>query len=123
MQPAASSQLRCLHLKLSQHQGPHPHVLRVPALLAQGCRQLRQLTLQGMGQLSTDMLRALMLLPELRLLRLLGCCGSAASQEACQALLGQLRCYQLQVAVVEDAVRSAGRWMVGQLAEGWRQEQ
>jgi hypothetical protein len=38
------------------------------AAVAHGCRQLRQLTLQGIRRLTADMLPALMQLPRLRLL-------------------------------------------------------
>jgi hypothetical protein len=57
--------------------------------LAQGCRQLRQLTLQRIQQLSADTLPALIRLPGLRLLRLLGC-SKAVCREQCQALVGRL---------------------------------
>jgi hypothetical protein len=54
------------------------------------CRQLKQLTLEGMKGLQEGTVAALMPLPRLRLLRLLGC-SPELSQERCQALVGQLR--------------------------------
>jgi hypothetical protein len=66
-----------------------------------GCRQLKQLTLGGMKGLQEGTVGALMMMPRLRLLRLLGC-SPGLSQERCQALLGQLQLYELQVDVVVD---------------------
>jgi hypothetical protein len=115
--------LEHLHLHLclkggSVHDGgaQQPHML---ALLA-GCRQLRQLTLRGVKGLSEGTLSALMMLPSLRLLRLLGC-DAALSQERCQALAGQLGRHRLQVDVVVDDGSLRAAWMMGQLAERWRE--
>jgi hypothetical protein len=79
---------------------------------------------------------ALMLLPRLRLLRLLSC-SSGLSQERCQALVGQLRLNELQVDVVVDVVADDGSakacWMIRKLDDegawgagvggGYRKEQ
>jgi hypothetical protein len=91
------------------------------AVLAGCSRQLRQLTLMGMAYLPESTLVALMLgLPQLRLLRLLGC-SAAPSQERCQALVGQLQLHELQVdVVVWDGSARAG-WMMERLAERWRE--
>ena len=91
------------------------------AALAQGCRQLRQLTLQGI-RLSDHMVAVLMKgLPRLRLLRLLGC-GQEVSQERCQALVGQLGLWELQVDVVVDDGSGRAQWRIRELAERWRGE-
>jgi hypothetical protein len=89
------------------------------AVLA-GCRQLKQLTLEGMVGLLEGTVAALMLLPTLRLLRLLGC-SPGLSQERCQALVGQLRLYKLQVDVVVDDGSARAEWMVRKLGESWRE--
>jgi hypothetical protein len=91
------------------------------AVLAGRSRQLRQLTLLAMADLAEGTLVALMLgLPQLRLLRLLGC-SAALSQERCQALVGQLQLYDLQVDVVVDDGSGRAMWMMEQLAEKWRE--
>jgi hypothetical protein len=73
-----------------------------------------------MADLPESTLVALMAgLPQLRLLRLLGC-STAQSQERCQALVGQLGLYDLQVDVVVDDGSGRAKWMMGQLAERWR---
>jgi hypothetical protein len=90
------------------------------AALAQGCSRLRRLTLQDIEGLSAGMLPALMRLPCLRLMRLLGC-GEAVDQEQCQALLGRLGLQELQVDVVvfaDGSLRTG--WMMERLARGWR---
>jgi hypothetical protein len=89
------------------------------AVLA-GCRQLKQLTLVGMVGLLEGIVMALMLLPRLRLLRLLGC-SPRLSQERCQALVGQLRLYELQVDVVVDDGSARACWMMRKLGESWRE--
>jgi hypothetical protein len=91
-------------------------------VLADGSRQLRQLTLVRMAHLLPEStLVALMVrLPQLRLLRLLGC-SAALSQERCQALVGQLQLYELQVDVVVDDGSGRARWMMRGLAEKWRE--
>jgi hypothetical protein len=89
------------------------------AVLA-GCRQLRQLTLVGMVGLLEGVLAALMLLPQLRLLRLLGC-SPELSQERCRALVGQLGLWGLQVDVVVDDGSARALWMMQQLVERWRE--
>jgi hypothetical protein len=90
------------------------------AVLA-GCRQLRQLTLEGMADLPDSALLALMVGPlQLRLMRLLGC-SAALSQERCQALVGQLGLYELQVDVVVKDRSGRAQWMMEQLAERWRE--
>jgi hypothetical protein len=89
------------------------------AVLA-GCRQLKQLTLVGMGGLPEGTVLALMLLPRLRLLRLLGC-SPGLSQERCQALVGQLGLYELQVDVVVEDGSGRARWMMHELGERWRE--
>jgi hypothetical protein len=88
--------------------------------LAAGCSQLRQLTLWDISPLSEQMLAALMAgLPQLRLLRLLGC-DPELSQERCQALVGRLGLWELQVdAVVYDGTARAD-WMIARLEERWR---
>jgi hypothetical protein len=90
-------------------------------VLAGCCRQLRQLTLVGMADLPDSTLVALMVgLPHLCLLLLLGC-RAALSQERCQALVGRLQLYELQVDVmVYDGSASAG-WMMELLEERWRE--
>jgi hypothetical protein len=112
---------RLEHLHLSLGWGPaegaqQPHTL---ALLLAGCRQLRQLTLRGVQGLSEGTLSALMMLPSLRLLRLLGC-DAALSQERCQALAGQLGRHRLQVDAVVDDGSLRAAWMIGRLADMWR---
>jgi hypothetical protein len=87
--------------------------------LLSGCRQLKQLTLVGMVGLLEGTVAALMLLPRLRLLRLLGC-SPGLSQERCQALMGQLRLYELQVDVVVDDGLARARWMMSKLGVGVR---
>jgi hypothetical protein len=64
-----------------------------------------------------------MQLPCLRRLCLLGC-GKAVGQEQCQALVGRLGLQELQVDVVVDdgppqSLRAG--WMMGRLAQGWRE--
>jgi hypothetical protein len=59
-------------------------------------------------------------LPQLRLLRLLGC-SVALSQGRCQALVGQLQLYDLQLDVVVGDGSGRARWMMEQLAERWRE--
>jgi hypothetical protein len=114
---AAFSHLTSLHLAALGEAAPAaPDGL---ATLAQDCSGLRRLTLQGIQRLSADMLPALMRLPCLRLLRLLGC-GEAVGQEQCQALVGQLGLHWLQVDVVVAADGSLRAvWMIKRLAEGW----
>jgi hypothetical protein len=91
------------------------------AVLAGGSRWLRQLTLMGMADLAESTLVALMAgLPQLRLLRLLGC-SAALSQERCQALVGQLQLYELQVDVVVDNGTARAQWMMQRLEERWRE--
>jgi hypothetical protein len=82
-----------------------------------GCRQLKQLTLVGMVGLQEGTVVALMMLPRLRLLRLLGC-SPGLSQKRCQALVGQLRLYELQVDVVVDDGSARTRWMMRKLGGG-----
>jgi hypothetical protein len=68
-----------------------------------------------MADLPESTLVALMVgLPQLWLLRLLGC-STALSQERCQALLGQLGLYGLQVDVVVGDGSGGAVWMMGQL--------
>jgi hypothetical protein len=87
--------------------------------LAAGCRQLRQLTLEGVQPLQESALVALMSgLPRLRLLRLLRC-SPALTQERCQALVGRLGLWALQVDVVMDDRSGRARWMIEQLQERW----
>jgi hypothetical protein len=63
------------------------------------------------------MLPALMRLPHLTLLRLLGC-GQAMGQEQCQTLVGRLGLQELQVDVVVAAGRSVrAGWMMDRLVE------
>ena len=114
---------RLEHLHLSLGWGPaegaqQPHTL---ALLLAGCKQLRQLTLQGAKGLSEGTLSALMMLPSLQLLRRLGC-DAALSQERCQALVGQLGRHRLQVDVVVDDGSLRAAWMAEEFEEGWWQE-
>jgi hypothetical protein len=72
---AACSQLTSLRLEVTRLMcyGLAAPAAEGLAALAQGCSGLRRLTLQGKRRLSADMLPALMRLPGLRLLRLLGC--------------------------------------------------
>jgi hypothetical protein len=56
----------------------------------------------------------------LRLLRLLGC-SAALCQERCQALVGQLGLYELQVDVVVRDRSGRAHWMMARLAERWRE--
>jgi hypothetical protein len=115
---AACSHLTNLHLAAIWEAGPS--AADSLAALAQGCSRLRRLTLQGIELLSPSMLPALMQLPCLRLLRLLGC-SEAVGQEQCQALTGRLGLQELQVDVMvaADGLLRAG-WMTDRLAEGWR---
>jgi hypothetical protein len=101
--------------------GGVPAADRGLAAVAQGCRQLRQLTLQGIGRLTGDTVATLMQLPRLRLLRLLGC-AQEVGQERCQALVGQLGLWQLQVDVVVGDRSERADWMIGELAGRWREE-
>jgi hypothetical protein len=118
---AACSQLTSLHLEVTRRRGEGMAAPAADGLaaLALGCSRLRRLTLQGIQQLSADMLPALMRLPCLRLLRLLGC-GKAVCLEQCQALVGRLGLQELQVDVVVAADGSLrAEWMMDRLAEGW----
>jgi hypothetical protein len=113
--------LEHLHLGLLGHGSVHggsaqPHVL----VLLAGCSRLRQLTLHGVKGLSEGTLCALMVLPSLRLLRLLGC-AAALSQERCQALAGQLGRHRLQVDVVVDDGSLRAMWMIERLEDMWRE--
>jgi hypothetical protein len=111
---AACSQLTSLHLDAIGKAAPAAEGL---AALAQGRSRLRRLKLQDIKGLSADMLPALMRLPWLRLLRLLGC-GEAVGQEQCQALVGRPGLRELQVdVVVADGSLRAG-WMIEQFKEG-----
>jgi hypothetical protein len=85
------------------------------AVLLTGCRQLKQLTLVGMTGLQEGTVVALMMLPRLRLLRLLGC-SLGLSQERCQA---QLRLCELQVDVVVGDGLARARWMMINLGAIW----
>jgi hypothetical protein len=110
---AACSQLASLRLAAIGEAAPAAQGL---AALAQGCNRLRRLTLRGIEGLSADTaLPALMRLPCLRLLRLLGC-GMAVGQ----TLVGRLGLHQLQVdvVVVADGLLRA-EWMMDRLAQGW----
>jgi hypothetical protein len=94
------------------------------AVLAGGRRQLRQLTLVRMDDLLESTLVALMAgLPQLRLLRLLHLlgCNKALCQERCQALVGRLQLYELQVDVVVHDRSARAQWMMGRLKERWRE--
>jgi hypothetical protein len=118
---AACSQLTSLHLAAAAAQGADEDAAPAAdglAALAQGCSRLRRLTLQGIKGLSADMLPALMRLPCLRLLRLLGC-SKVVGQEQCQALVGRLGLRELQVDVVVDDMSLRAEWMMERLAEGW----
>ena len=120
---AALPQLQhlCLHVERS---GSSSSSTKAPAwdALAAGCSQLRQLTLWGASPLSEQMLVALMAgLPQLRLLRLLGC-DPELSQERCQALVGRLGLWGLQVDVVVDDGSARAHWVIGELAAArWRE--
>jgi hypothetical protein len=59
-------------------------------------------------------------LPQLRLLRLLGC-SAALSQECCQALVGRLQLYVLQVDLVVKDLSGRAQPMTKGLAESWRE--
>lgn len=109
---AACKQLQHLHL---QFELPDEHLLVL--LVLQG---VKQLTLSGAGSLSIGTIAALMLLPRLRLLRLLGC-DPGFSQAQAQVLVGQLQVYELQVDVVpgDDSVRAG--WEVRKLEGRWRE--
>jgi hypothetical protein len=109
---AALPQLQHLCLRAWPETNPQLDCGRL-AVLAGCSRQLRQLTLRGMADLPESTLMALMAgLPQLRLLRLLGCIA-ALSQERCQALVGQLQLYKLQV----DVASARAQWMIKRLAE------
>jgi hypothetical protein len=113
--------LEHLHLSLKGGSaldgGAQPHLL----VLLAGCSRLRQLTLRGVKGLSEVLVCALMMLPSLRLLQLLGC-NAALSQERCQALVGQLGRHQLQVDVVVDDGSLRAAWMAEEFEEGWWQD-
>jgi hypothetical protein len=116
---AALPQLQHLCLRAWDTTSPQLGCGRL-VVLAGGSRQLRQLTLMGMADLPESTLVALMVgLPQLRLLCLL-CCSAALSQGRCQALVGQLQLYELQVDVVVDDWSASAGWMMTQLAERWR---
>jgi hypothetical protein len=87
-----------------------------------GCSRLKQLTLEGVRQLPESTLVALMGgLQRLRLLRLLGC-SPELSQQRCQALVGRLGLWALQVdVVVRDSTAGLERadWMIAKLGERW----
>ncbi len=89
-------------------------------LMLAKCTQLKQLTLSGVEGLGTGTIAALMLLPRLKLLRLLGC-DPGFSQAQAQALVGQLQLYDLQVDVVpgDDSVRAG--WVMRVLEGRWRE--
>jgi hypothetical protein len=110
----------CLWLCMDRHSLPEHPVAGGLAALAQGCKRLERLTLRGVKRLSVDMLPALMQLPSLRLLRLLGC-SEAVGQEECRALAGQLGLRELQVEVVVDDGSQRAVWMIKRLAERWRE--
>jgi hypothetical protein len=107
----------CLHVGRSSS-------MAAPAwdALAAGCSQLRQLTLWDIRPLSEQMLAALMAgLPQLQLLRLLDC-DPELSQERCQALVGQLGLWGLQVDVVVDDGTARADWLIVELARArWRE--
>jgi hypothetical protein len=107
----------CLHVEVAGSEAAP-----VWDALAAGCSQLRQLTLRGISPLSEQMLAALMVgLPQLRLLRLLGC-DPELSQERCQALVGRLGLWGLQVDAVVDDGSTWADWMIGELgAKRWRE--
>ncbi len=90
---AGCKHLQHLHLNLWQKSPMDDEHLLV---LLGRCRQL---TLSGISNLSTGTTAALMLLPRLRLLHLLGC-NPCFSQDEAQALVGQLQALDLQVDVV-----------------------
>ena len=118
---AACSQLASLHLWVRPKVDKADPAADGLATLAQACRRLRRLTLQGIWRLSADMLPALMRLPCLRLLRLLGC-SPAVGQEQCRALVGRLGLQQLQVDVVVDDDSLRAWWMIEKLGEAWKDE-
>jgi hypothetical protein len=120
---AALPQLQHLRLRAwSSGFGPPVNCRRLKVLA--GCsRQLRQLTLEYMDDLPKRTLVALMVgLPQLRLLRLLGC-NRDLSQERCQALVEQLQLYDLQLDVVVDDGSGSlrAKWMIKRLGERWRE--
>jgi hypothetical protein len=95
---------------------PQPDCGRL-AVLARCSRQLRQLTLEGMADLPESTLVAPMVgLPQLQLLRLLGC-SAALNQERCQALVGRLQLYEVQVDVVVDNGSGRAWWMIRELLD------
>jgi hypothetical protein len=93
------------------------------APLAAGCGQLQELVLVQAGGLQEAYVAALMGLPGLRALRLVGCRGTGMpDQERCQALLGQLPgLFKLQVDVVSGAASSfrVSKFLLGQLQREW----
>jgi hypothetical protein len=91
------------------------------ATLASGCSRLQQLTLSQVGPVDVDAAAALMALPRLRSLQLLQCQG-APSQEECQALVGRLGLWRLQVDSLpgDGSLRSA--WMSDKLQAEARRE-
>jgi hypothetical protein len=76
---------------------------------------MKQLTLLGIEAADTTLAALMEGPPQLLLLRLLGC--PAMSQECCQALVGRLQLYELQVDVVVDDGSGRSAWMMQQLAE------
>jgi hypothetical protein len=117
---AACRQLTSLCLWVERHHLPEHPVAGGLAALAQGCKRLERLTLRGVKRLSVDMLPALLRLPSLRLLRLLGC-SEAVGQEECRALASSLGVvHQLQVDVVVADWSCRAEWMMLELGKGWR---
>jgi hypothetical protein len=117
---AALPRLQHLHVYHEGHWTGQPDFSSM-AVLMSGCRQLKQLILVAITGLQEGTVAALMMLPRLRLLRLLGC-SPELSQERCQALVGQLRLYELQVDMVVDDGSARAEWMIRKLGRGGGKE-
>ena len=114
---------RLRQLRLQQEAPASPASLGVgqiqqPFMLV-GCRQLQQLTLVRLGPVEEELvLSLLMVLSELRALRLLQC-GGAPSQARCQALLLQRQRYDARIDVVPNDGSTRSGWLSEELAKRW----
>ncbi len=124
-QPAALQAIAALpqlqHLCVVGGSGDDPPMDGATLAALAACSQLKQLTLRGVKQLPESTLAALMAgLTRLRLLRLLSC-SPELSQERCQALVGRLGLWALQVDAVVDDGSARASWMIVKLAKRWRE--
>ncbi len=113
---AACSELEHLYLEFPTFQHQQSLTLGLLAPL----KRLKQLTLKGCLQLCPGTVVGLMLLPRLRLLRLLAC-TPGISQDDAQGLVGTLGRYELQVDVVPNDGSVRAGWVIGELSGRWRE--